>query len=77
MSEAPTPTQDLRILRLLLPLLWRQADPRLRWRLAATVALVLVTALGNAAAPLAFKAIVDDFAAGGAAAGLPLLLVAD
>ncbi len=79
MSEASSPTQDLRILRLLLPLLWRQADAALRWRLAATVVLILATALLNAAAPLAFKALVDDFSAAGAAApvALPLLLVGD
>jgi len=61
-----------------LPLLWCQADAALRSRLGATIALILATAVLDAAAPLAFKALVDDFSAAGAASpALPLLFVGD
>ena len=79
MSDEHSGTQDLRILRLLLPLLWHHADRALRQRLAASGALILATALLNAAAPVLFKSLVDAFAGAGdvAPVAFPLLLVAD
>jgi len=78
MADDRSRAQDLRILRLLLPLLWRQADAALRWRLAGSGALILLTAVLNAAAPLVFKVLVDALPVpGGVVPALPAFLVVD
>jgi ABC-type transport system involved in Fe-S cluster assembly fused permease/ATPase subunit len=78
MAETSTTTiKDLRILRLLLPLLWRQAERGLRRRLVAGMLLILATAALGAAAPVLFKRLVDAFSGETAANPLviPVLLI--
>ncbi len=58
-GNQPTQPQDRKALRLLLPFLWNQASPGLRWRLVASLAMLGVAAGVNATVPILFSRAVD------------------
>ncbi len=58
-GNQPHRPRDSRALRLLLPFLWSQAAPGLRWRLVASLAMLGVAAGVNATVPILFSRAVD------------------
>ena len=78
MTKAPTNrSNDIRILRDLLSLIWFELGVPLRLRLFGAILLILATAAFNAATPVLFKQIVDGFAGPGlgSAAMVPIILI--
>src|ERR1700674_5550016 len=78
MKKAPTNrSNDIRILRDLLSLIWFELGVPLRLRLFGALLLILATAAFNAATPVLFKQIVDGFAGHGlaSAAMVPIILI--
>src|SRR3984893_9295960 len=70
MTKAPTNrSNDIRILRDLLSLIWFELGVPLRLRLFGAILLILATAAFNAATPVLFKQIVDGFASPGLGSG--------
>ena len=58
-GNQPARPQDRKALRLLLPFLWAEAAPGLRWRLVASLAMLGVAAGVNATVPILFSRAVD------------------
>src|SRR5438874_13612454 len=78
MNNAPTNrSNDVRILRGLLSLIWFELEAPLRLRLFGAILLILATAAFSAATPVLFKEIVDGFAGPGvtSTAMVPIMLI--